>query len=160
MVYIVYSSCSRNAWGTNQQFWPISFSFSIHYTFDNNMSPPFFLNDIQLLLLTELYFMPTAYLGTEKSSKIPIFFLSGQPWKFLHNTLNTSNLITLIGESEMFASFCLSHLITPSSFPPREPVRSVAWGGCGQKIWGGEPLKCVPCLLLYDPTRRQSQRAS
>lgn len=74
----------------------------------------------------------------QRNLKFP-FFLSGQLWKFLQNTLcllDTSNLITLITESELFASFCLSHLITPSSLPPRKPVKSAAWGLQAKILWG------------------------
>lgn len=46
---------------------------------------------------------------------------------------NTSHLITMIAESEMFANYCLSHLLTPSSLPPREPVK--VCGGCRQKFY-------------------------
>lgn len=61
--------------------------------------------------------------------------------------LNTCNLITLITESEMFASSCLSHLTTPGSFPPRKPVKSAAWGPLAK--FYGESLKCVLFVLLH-----------
>ena len=50
--------------------------------------------------------------------------------------LNTCDLLTPITESEMFASHHLSHLLTPSSFPPRKPVKSVAWEPQAKILWG------------------------
>lgn len=39
----------------------------------------------------------------------------------------------MIAESEMFANYCLSHPLTPSSLPPREPVK--VCGGCRRRFY-------------------------
>lgn len=53
----------------------------------------------------------------------------------------------------MFASFCLSHLIAPSSFPPRKPVKSAAWGLEAKILWGISKVcsfSVCYCMTLFE----------
>lgn len=131
--------CSRGSencpW--NKSTIPAFFLSLVHYTFDT--SPPFFSLKMYNPSLTELLLMSIAFNFPLRNLLKSLFSWLGNLGNFPEHTvppLNTSNLLTPITESEMFTSPHLSHLITPSSLPPRKPVKSVAWEPQAKVLWG------------------------